>query len=49
MPLFSRGYLLPQREVAINSGFNKFMGDSHAFWGANPEFLATAMLSGTLL
>lgn len=28
MPLFSRKYLLSERETAVNSGFNKSMGDS---------------------
>jgi hypothetical protein len=46
MPLFSRGYLLGQREVAKNSGFNKIMGDPNGRSGVNPKFLATARLGG---
>jgi hypothetical protein len=34
--LFSRGYLLWQREMAENLGFNGSMGDSKGFNGANP-------------
>lgn len=45
--LFSREYLLRQREVAKNSGFNEAMGDSIGSSGANPEFLATAKPGGT--
>jgi hypothetical protein len=44
--LFSRGYLLSQREVAENSGFNRVMGDSQGLCGANPEFSATAKSGG---
>jgi hypothetical protein len=47
--LFSRGYLLRQREVAKNSGFNEFMEDSLGFCGANPEFSATVESGGILL
>jgi hypothetical protein len=46
--LFSREYLLRQREAAKNSGFNKSMGDSIGVCGANPEFLATAKPGGIL-
>jgi hypothetical protein len=44
--LFSRGYLLRQKEVAENSGFKKSMGDSQGVCGANPEFSATAKPGG---
>jgi hypothetical protein len=45
--LFSRGYLLSQREVAENSEFNKIMGDSQGLCGANPEFSTTAKSGGS--
>jgi hypothetical protein len=49
MSLLSREYLFCQREVAENSGFNKFWGDSQGVCGANPQFSATAKSGGIFL